>query len=138
MPVDAQVGDRPGDDIDDQHPRRPHGPLLASGGEPGRERGHETVAEVALGVLECVDHRLGHALVGEQIAGGDAAGALGRGMAAERALAGVGRDETRGVDARELAELRVRSGADQLRHRLGRREAAAQEVEQPAARATGR
>ena len=78
MPVDAQVGDRPGHGVDDQQAGRAHGALLAAGGEAGHERADEAVAEIlALGVLEGVDHRLGHALVGQQVAGRDAAGALG-------------------------------------------------------------
>ena len=113
--------------------------LLAPGGEPGRECVDEAISQVvALGVLERVDHRLGHALVGEQVAGSDAASALGRGVTAERALAGIRGHEAARVDARELAELRVCRGRDELRHGLGRRQAAGEQVEQePAERRIG-
>ena len=81
-------------------------------------------------VLERVDHRLGHALVGEQVARRDAAHALGRRVPAERALARVRGHAAGGVHARELAELGVRRARHELRDRLGRRQAAREQVEQ--------
>ena len=81
VPVDAKIGDRPGHCVDHEHAGGALSALLAPGGEAGRERGDEAISQIVpLGVLERVDHRLGHALVGEQVAGRDAACALGGGV----------------------------------------------------------
>ena len=58
-PVDAEVGDRPGDLADELHPGRVDRAGLAAGVEAGLHRGEQAVAERPGGGGEALDHRRG-------------------------------------------------------------------------------
>src|SRR5262249_10769781 len=85
VPVDSQVGDRPGDLVHDPQPARTDRPFLAACPLTGTEGVEESPAEVVLWpLLEGLHHSRRDSLVGEQVAGGEAVVASAAAVPAER------------------------------------------------------
>jgi nucleobase:cation symporter-1, NCS1 family len=131
VPVDPQIGDRPGHRLGNDQAGGPDRGDLAARGQAGRHGGDQPVAEAVAGpVGKGRQHRRGHAPIGQQVARRGGARRADVRRLAQRPIAGVAGRAAAGVDGGQLPVRDVRRASGNGGHRINGSQAAGHRLEQ--------